>query len=123
MIQPICVGFLGLACVWALLEFSKEVSTNRGDHFSMAGNYVWIIVKFSLVMVLISHTVQLCGGVYEVFLWVANKVSDTLAAGQIGGVGFNSFMLSMMEIRYSQFAWSVGYALVSWSSSSRPACA
>ena len=112
VIQPICVGFLGLACVWALLEFSKEVSTNRGDHFSMAGNYVWIIVKFSLVMVLISHTVQLCGGVYEVFLWVANKVSDTLAAGQIGGVGFNSFMLSMMEIRYSQFAWSVGYALV-----------
>ena len=106
------MGFLGLACVWALLEFSKEVSTNRGDHFSMAGNYVWIIVKFSLVMVLISHTVQLCGGVYEVFLWVANKVSDTLAAGQIGGVGFNSFMLSMMEIRYSQFAWSVGYALV-----------
>ena len=39
------------------------------DSFSMAGNYVWIIVKFSLVMVLISHTVQLCGGVYEVFLW------------------------------------------------------
>lgn len=112
VIQPICVGFLGLACVWALLEFSKEVSTNRGDHFSMAGNYVWIIVKFSLVMVLISHTVQLCGGVYEVFLWVANKVSDTLAAGQISGVGFNSFMLSMMEIRYSQFAWSIGYALV-----------
>ena len=50
VIQPICVGFLGLACVWALLEFSKEVSTNRGDHFSMAGNYVWIIVKFSLVI-------------------------------------------------------------------------
>ena len=23
VIQPICVGFLGLACVWALLEFSK----------------------------------------------------------------------------------------------------
>lgn len=112
VIQPICVGFLGLACVWALLEFSKEVSTNRGDHFSMAGNYVWIIVKFSLVMVLISHTVQLCGGVYEVFLWVANKISDTLAAGNISGVGFNSFMLSMMEIRYSQFAWAVGYVLV-----------
>lgn len=113
VIQPICVGFLGLACVWALLEFSKEVATMRGDHFSMAGNYVWIIVKFSLVMVLISHTVQLCGGVYEVFLWVANKISDVLAASGISDVGFNTFMLSMMEIRYSQFAWSIGYMLVS----------
>ena len=110
VIQPICVGFLGLACVWALLEFSKEVSTNRGDHFSMAGNYVWIIVKFSLVMVLISHTVQLCGGVYEVFLWVANKVSDTLAAGQIGGVGFNSFMLSMILASVTSFFFAFSYS-------------
>ena len=57
VIQPICVGFLGLACVWALLEFSKEVSTNRGDHFSMAGNYVWIIVKFSLCLLYTSRCV------------------------------------------------------------------
>ena len=49
VIQPICVGLLGLACVGALLEFSKEVSTNRGDHFSMAGNYVCSCLPLSAV--------------------------------------------------------------------------
>ena len=108
VIQPICVGFLGLACVWALLEFSKEVSTNRGDHFSMAGNYVWIIVKFAAIMTLISHTTMVCGGIYEVFLWVSSHIAGLLSQSNINSDFFNGYMISMQSLTYNQ----LGQALV-----------
>ena len=107
VVQPVAEGFLGLACVLALLEFSKEVATNKGDHFSMAGNYVWIIVKFALIGVLISHIVMLCGGVYEVFLWVAKHVSATMSSAGISAGAFDSFMIQLQKTSYREFGSTI----------------
>ena len=107
IIQPVAVGFLGLACVLALLEFSKEVATNKGDHFSMAGNYVWIIVKFALVMTLIGHTTMLCGGIYDVFLAVSGGVRNLLNGAGLTETYFSSFMIELQMIHYSELGSAV----------------
>ena len=108
VIQPVAIGFLGLALVLALLEFSKEVATNKGDHFSQAGNYVWIIVKFAAIMTLISHTTMVCGGIYEVFLWVSSHIAGLLSQSNINSDFFNGYMISMQSLTYNQ----LGQALV-----------
>lgn len=103
VIQPVAVGFLGLALVLELLQFSREVATNRGDHFSMAGSYVWIIVKFALVMTLIGHTTLITRGIYELFLALTRSMISLLAGITPSGQTFDSFMVGLQEITYADW--------------------
>lgn len=109
VIQPIAVGFLGLALVLELLQFSREVATNKGDHFGMAGSYVWIIVKFAAIMVLIGHTTLITRGIYELFLSLTKAVGAVLSVDEIGDY-FGSFIVNMQEVTYANW----GHLLILW---------
>ena len=110
VIVPVADGFLGLALVIELLRFSRDVATNKGDHFSMAGNYMWILVKFAAMAVLISHTDMLCEGIYELFLVVAEQVRNIFDGTALSSDAFDSFMLYMQEIPYKDF----GNVVIMW---------
>ena len=103
IIQPVAVGFLGLALVLELLQFSREVATNKGDHFGMLGSYLWIVVKFSAIMVLIGHTTLITRGLYELFLWLARNISGLLTVHGLDAGSFDSFMLNLQEVTYADF--------------------
>lgn len=113
VIQPIAVGFLGLALVLELLQFSRDVATNKGDHFSMAGSYVWIIVKFAAIMTLIGHTTLLTRGIYELFLSVARMVVTVIGGGTaLPTDSFDSIMIGLQEITYANFGQVLILAIV-----------
>lgn len=112
VIQPVAVGFLGLALVLALLQFSREVATSRGDHFAMAGSYIWIIVKFAAIMVLIGHTTLVTRGVYELFLAITRQLVSLLSAIGISQGSFDSLMISLQEISYADFGHVVVLVVV-----------
>lgn len=102
-IQPIAVGFLGLALVLELLQFSREVATNRGDHFHMAGSYVWILVKFGAIMTLIGHTTLITNAIYELFLMLTRFVMGLMSSVGIDEQGFSQFMIGLQEITYADW--------------------
>lgn len=110
VVVPVSDGFLGLALVIEMLRFSRDVATSKGDHFSMAGNYVWILVKFAAMAVLISHVDMLCEGIYELFLVVAQQIKDTFEGTPLSADTFDSFMLYMQEIPYKDF----GNVVIMW---------
>lgn len=112
IIQPIAIGFLGLALVLSLLNFSKEVAQNHGDHFGMAGSYLWIVVKYALIMTLIDHTMLVCQGVYSIFLWITQKILDLLAATPISTDALNGFMIQLQKMTYANLGGACIQALV-----------
>lgn len=111
-IEPIAVAFLAMALVIELLEFSRDVA-QKNDHFAMLGSYVWILVKFALVMTLVGHTTLLTTGIYELFAMLANFIADLLSSTSISTGMFSAFMVSLQELTFSQAGVMALYALLS----------
>jgi hypothetical protein len=111
VVSPVALGFLGLAMALSLLEFSKETATSRGGGIETMGSLVWIIVKFSIVMQLITHVTLLCGAIFNVFAWVARATSSLVSMSSIGQV-FSGFMIQMQQLTYAQLGEAFLYLIL-----------
>lgn len=115
VVSPVAIGFLGLSLALAVLEFSKETMSRHGEAMTHLASYVWIAVKFVIVMQLITHLDLLCGAIFDIFGWVAQQASAVAAAALPGvstGGTFGSFMIQMQKLTYDQFGTAFLYLLL-----------
>lgn len=118
VVNPVAIGLLGLAMAISLLEFSKEAATNpRSGSMNQLASYVWIAVKFSIVLQLINNLDLLCGGIFDVFAWIARSCSSVITAALPQGASadtFSSFMIEMQKLTYAQFGVVFIYLLLAF---------
>lgn len=111
LVQPVAVGFLGMALVIELLNFSKDLLGGKGNTgYEHLGSYVWIIVKASVIATLIGHATLITGAIYEVFLWLTRHIVSLLSAINISGDFFDTFMVGLQEVTYANF----GQVFIFW---------
>lgn len=114
IIQPIAVGFLGLSLVISFLEFSKEVATSKQDHYTHVGSYMMIAVKYSLIMVLINHSLLICQGIYALFLNLIKGALNVMVQGAgAPGAELNEFLVNMQQETYEEFGNTILFWLLS----------
>ncbi|MCI6548378.1 MAG: hypothetical protein MR874_07785 [Coriobacteriaceae bacterium] len=113
VISPIAIGFLGLSMVLELLEFSKTVATTHSAPMGPLASYVWICVKFAVVMQIISHLDLLCGGIFDVFGWIARQCSSVIGSTSLGGtMGMSGFMIAMQQTTYANAGSAFVYLII-----------
>ena len=101
IVQPVALGFLGLALVLEFLQFSKETITTN-DHYRLFGGYLWILVKFAALATIIGHTVLVTNAIYGLFLSVTKAIMALLTS--VGAAGaFDSIMITLQEVTYADF--------------------
>ena len=113
VISPVALGFLGLSMVLELLEFSKTVATTHATPMGPLASYVWICVKFAVVMELISHLDLLCGGIFDVFGWIARQTSAAIGSLPLdGSMGMSGYMVAMQQTTYANAGSVLVYGLI-----------
>ncbi len=110
-VSPVALGFLGIALVLEMLEFSREVSGHNNDALGSMGNYLWIVVKYAVLIQLIENVDLLCGSVFEVFNWVAEQAASVTTSFSTT-VDFASTLLGMQSVTYEDFGLAFLYVLL-----------
>lgn len=82
VVQPIAGGFLGIALCMSLMSFSKDAVRQGRDGTELMADMLWITVKFMFIQMLISNSMLLMHGIYDLF----NFLGKVMTSAQYGGL-------------------------------------
>lgn len=85
---PVATGFLGLALVLALINFTKEVAQTNHGTTDLLANYMFIIVKFGVIQLCISNTTLIMQGIYELVREVGMFMAKIAMPSQVGALAY-----------------------------------
>ena len=96
---PVATGFLGLALVLALINFTKDVAQTNHGTTDLLANYMFIIVKFGVLQLAISNTTLIMQGIYELVREIGEFMTTLVSPATPGALAYtDGFAGSVNEI-------------------------